>query len=90
MLLLVKLCLAVYFILSITASPCDGFGSMFMAKEAIVQECCSALNSSKTGLSIDEMHTKYPELKNNTDSCQTRLTDYPEYSICINETVIQF
>merc|ERR1711884_795095 len=82
-----KLSLTACFALLITVSP--GFGlTEEMINEFIVQESCDALNSSQPDLPMTSILEKYPILKNDTDSCKKRLTDYPKYSICINETWI--
>ena len=87
MLLFMKLSLAACFALLIAVSPVFCLTEEIV-NEFIVQESCDALNSSRPELPLAKILKKYPILKNDTDSCKKRLTAYPQYSICINETVI--
>ena len=87
MLLLMKLSLAACFALLITVPPGFGLFEEFVT-EVIVKDVCDALNSSRLELPMNRILEKHPILKNDTDSCKKRLTAYPQYSICINETVI--
>ena len=87
MLLLIKLSLSAYFALLITVSPGLGL-TQEMVNEFIVQQYCDAFNSSRPDLPMAKILEEYPILTNDSDSCKKRLTDYPMFSICINQTVI--
>ena len=58
MALLLKLSMVVCFVLITTASPCEGFIEA-IAHEAIVQDCCDALNSSRPDIPMEKILKKY-------------------------------